>query len=265
MAADPMRILAIHAHPDDVEFLCAGTLALLAEAGHRVTIATMTPGDCGSAELDPVAIAAIRRKEAAEAARLIDAEYRCLEFRDLAIFSDDDSRRRVVELLRAVRPDLVLTASPVDYMADHEATAALVRDACFIAPIPNYKTRQWDPAPPTERIPHLYYVDPIEGIDHFAAIQPVGFHVDVTRVFPIKQRMLACHDSQRSWLAAHHGMDEYLDSQRRWGSHRGGEIGVDQAEGFRQYLGHAYPRTNLLLELLEQDGRGGRIGATCIV
>ena len=58
------RILAIHAHPDDVEFQCAGTLALLAQRGHHLTIATMTPGDCGSAELGPEEIGFVRREEA---------------------------------------------------------------------------------------------------------------------------------------------------------------------------------------------------------
>src|SRR5262249_17283660 len=127
----PARILALHAHPDDVEFQCAGTLALLQAAGCHVTIATMTPGDCGSAEHDADAIAAIRRGEARAAAELIGADYLCLEFRDLAIFNDDESRRRVTEALRRVRPDLVLTAPPVDYLCDHEMTSLLVRDACF--------------------------------------------------------------------------------------------------------------------------------------
>ena len=97
------RVLAIHAHPDDVEFQCAGALALLRAAGHHVTIATMTPGDCGSAEHDCDAIAAIRRAEAKAAADLIGAEYLCLEFRDLAVFNDDESRRRVTETLRRPR------------------------------------------------------------------------------------------------------------------------------------------------------------------
>ena len=145
----PPRIFALHAHPDDLEFQCAGTLALLRRAGCQVTMATMTPGDCGSAEHDAEAIAAIRRGEARAAADLIGAEALCLEFRDLAIFNDDESRRRVVEALRRTRPDLVLTAPPVDYLCDHEMTSVLVRDACFCAPIPNYATRQWDPAPPT--------------------------------------------------------------------------------------------------------------------
>ncbi len=209
-----LRILAIHAHPDDVEFQCAGTLALLTRAGCAVTIATMTPGDCGSAEHDAEAIAVIRRAEAQDAADQIGADYVCLEFRDLAIFNDDEARRRVVEALRITRPDIVLTAPPVDYMCDHEATSALVRDACFAAPIPNYATRQWNPAPPLSKIPHLYFVDAIEGVDRDGRPIPAGFHVDVTPVFEIKRAMLACHASQRNWLLTHHGIDEYLDSQR---------------------------------------------------
>ena len=171
----PIRVLALHAHPDDLEFQCAGTLALLREAGCHVTMATMTPGDCGSAEHDAEAIASIRRGEARAAAELIGADYLCLEFRDLAIFNDDESRRRVTEVLRRVRPDLVLTAPPVDYLCDHEMTSLLVRDACFAAPLPNYITRQWEPAPPLDRIPHLYFVDPIEGIDRDGRPIPAGF------------------------------------------------------------------------------------------
>src|ERR1700722_2203872 len=97
------RVLALHAHPDDVEFQCAGTLILLREAGCHVTIATMTPGDCGSAEHDAEAISTIRREEARAAAAIVGADYVCLEFRDLAIFNDDNSRRRITEALRQIR------------------------------------------------------------------------------------------------------------------------------------------------------------------
>ena len=254
-----MRILALHAHPDDLEFQCAGTLALLKRAGCHVTLATMTPGDCGSAEHDAEAIAAIRRAEAAASALKIGADCLCLEFRDLAIFQDDESRRRVTECLRRVRPDVVLTAPPVDYLCDHEATSLLVRDACFTAPIPNYVTRQWDPAPPLAKIPYLYYVDPIEGNDRDGRPLASGFHVDVTQVFAVKREMLACHASQRNWLLRQHGIDEYLDSQAAWSRRRGSEVGVEHAEGFRQYLGHAYPRDNVLLSLLGQDGKGNTL------
>jgi LmbE family N-acetylglucosaminyl deacetylase len=250
------HVLAIHAHPDDVEFQCAGTLALLRRRGCTVTIATMTPGDCGSAEHDAETISEIRRAEAKAAAELIGATYHCLEFRDLAVFNDDTSRRRVVELLRRVRPDMVLTAPTVDYLCDHEMTSLLVRDACFCAPIPNYATREWEPAPALARIPHLYFMDSIEGADRDGNAVTAGFHVDVTPVFETKRAMLACHASQRDWLLRQHGIDEYLGSQAEWSSHRGAEIGVAHAEAFRQYVGHAYPKDNLLLQMLRQDGRG---------
>src|SRR5262245_6934314 len=166
-----LRILAIHANPDDGEFQCAGTLALLRKAGHEITIATMTPGDCGSREYGPEEIAAIRRGEARAAADLLGARYECLEFRDLSIVIDNDAKRRVTEAVRRARPDIVLTAPPRDYMDDHEATSHLVRDACFNASCPNYATRQWEPAPATEHVPHLYYMDCVEGLDMWG--QPV--------------------------------------------------------------------------------------------
>jgi N-acetylglucosamine malate deacetylase 1 len=259
----PKRVLAIHAHPDDVEFQCAGTLVLLSEAGCAVTIATMTPGDCGSAEHDPEAIAAIRRGEARASAALIGAEYLCLEFRDLAIYGDDDSRRRVTEAVRRARADIIVTAPPADYIVDHETTSLLVRDACFAASCPNYMTRQWDPAPPLETIPHLYFVDPMEGCDREGRPVAPEFYLDISRVFTTKRAMLSCHASQRNWLLRQHGIDEYLEAQERWSAHRGAEIGVAYAEGFRQYRGHPYPRNNILLELLGQNGEGeGTIGLT---
>jgi LmbE family N-acetylglucosaminyl deacetylase len=254
--ATPTRVLALHAHPDDVEFQCSGTLILLREAGCDVTIATMTPGDCGSALHDAEAISSIRRDEARAAAALIEADYLCLEFRDLAIFNDDESRRRVTEALRRVRPAIILTAPPSDYIADHEMTSLLVRDACFAASCPNYTTRQWEPAPPLAKIPHLYFVHPVEGRDRDGERVPVDFRVDVSRVFETKRQMLACHASQRDWLLRQHGMDEYLAIQEKWGAMIGTEIGVAQGEAFRQYRGHPYPQDNLLIQLIGQDGRG---------
>ena len=253
------NILAIHAHPDDVEILAGGTLALLAAAGHRITIVTMTPGDCGSAELPPEEIAAIRRKEAAAAAARIGAAYLCAEFRDLAIFSDDDARRRVVEILRAVRPDLILTAAPVDYMCDHEATHVLVRDACFAAPARNYSTGAPHPAPPASHIPHLYFMSPIGGLDRDDKPAPADFHVDIGRTFEIKIGMLAEHASQRQWLLKHHGIDDYLAMTERWTREIGRRAGVEFAESFRHYKGHPYPISPLLEELLDGAGQASRV------
>ena len=245
-----MRILAIHAHPDDIEFQCAGTLALLKERGCDIALATMTAGDCGSAELGPEQISEVRRGEAQAAADLLGAEYACLEFSDLSICVDNDSRRKVTELIRKSRPDIVITAPPVDYMSDHEMTSRLVRDATFNASCPNYATREWDPAPATTSIPHLYYVDPIEGVDWFGAPIKPDFVIDISSTFELKLQMLACHDSQRAWLRQQHGMDEYLDGCRRWSKQRGRDIGVEYGEAFRQHRGHPYPHDNRLLNLI---------------
>lgn len=250
-AASPQHILAIHAHPDDIEIQCAGTLLKLAAAGHRITVATMTPGDCGSAEMSSDEIATKRRGEAKAAADLMGAEYHCLEFRDLSICFDNDSRRRMTEFLRRIQPDIILTAPPIDYMHDHEITSMLVRDACFNASVPLYRTRQWDPAPPCTSIPHLYYVDAVEGIDHYGQRHPIDFAIDVTDTFEKKIEALACHSSQRNWLREQHGVDEYLDACRRWSALRGSENGCEYAEGFRQYKGHPHPSDNLLQQLLD--------------
>jgi LmbE family N-acetylglucosaminyl deacetylase len=246
----PPRILAIHAHPDDIEFQCAGTLLRLKERGCAITLATMTPGDCGSAELGSEEIAAVRRSEAKKSAALLGADYVCLEFRDLSIVHDNDSRRRVTEVVRRARPDIVITAPPIDYMSDHEVTSRLVRDACFNASCPNYATHQWDPAPAHGKVPHLYYVDAIEGVDWYGRPLPTDFIVDISSTFAKKLEMLACHDSQRAWLRKQHGLDEYLEGCRRWSAARGKEIGVAYGEAFTQHRGHPYPQGNMLVELL---------------
>jgi LmbE family N-acetylglucosaminyl deacetylase len=240
------RILAIHAHPDDVEILAGGTLALLADRGHSITIATFTPGDCGSHDQGSDEIAAVRRREAASAALQIRAEYLCLEMRDLAIFNDDACRRRATEALRQTRPQVVLGPSPVDYLCDHETASVLVRDACFAAPLPNYRTA----SVPIEAIPHLYFMDPIAGRDREGRVVQPDFVVDVSAAFECKRQMLAEHTSQREWLRHHHGVDDYLEEMERWTRERGALAGVSYGEGFRQYRGHPYPQTPLLQDWL---------------
>jgi N-acetylglucosamine malate deacetylase 1 len=244
------RILAIHAHPDDLEILAAGTLALLALAGHEITMVTMTGGDKGSDHHSPEEISEIRRHEAASAARLIGAKYQCAGFLDLEFFSDNPSRKRVVELLRRLRPELVITAPPVDYMCDHETTSDLVRDACFAAPAPNYFTDVDNPARPMAAIPHLYFTDPLGGVDRENQIVMPDFVVNIESTFATKTRMLAEHRSQREWLQRHHGMDDYIAMMEELSRSRGRLGGVKYGEGFRLYKGHPYPQSALLQELV---------------
>ena len=244
-----MRILAIHAHPDDCEILAGGTLALLARTGISLTLCTMTPGDCGSAEMGPNEIATVRRMEAATAAALLGADYLCAEFRDLAIFNDDAGRRRVTQILREVRPDIVITANHPDYHCDHEATHALVRDACFGASAPNYHTGEFAAL---DHIPHLYFMDSADGIDRDGNTLRPEFLIDVSSVLDMKRTLIGCHESQRAWLKKQHGMDDYVETALRWTAKRGALLGLPAAEGFRQYHGHPYPQTPLLQEILSQ-------------
>jgi N-acetylglucosamine malate deacetylase 1 len=243
-----MRILCVHAHPDDAEILAGGTLALLARGGHDITIATMTAGDCGSGEHSREEISAIRKNEAREAADLIGAAYRCAGFSDMAIFNDDDSRRRVTALLRELRPDIVFTASPSDYLCDHEATSQLVRDACFAASVPNYSAAGGTKA--LAAIPYLYFLDPIGLADRSGCTVKPDFTVDVSSTFDIKKQMLAKHASQRSWLKQQHGMDNYLGQMEEWTRECGADAGVEFGEGFRQYRIHPYPGRQILQEIL---------------
>ena len=104
------HILAVHAHPDDIEILAGGTLAILAAKGHTVTLVTATAGEGGSAVHDPADTGRIRQAEAAAAAALIGADYRCLGFADLGVFNDDPSRRAVTEARPTGSPNS--TASP---------------------------------------------------------------------------------------------------------------------------------------------------------
>jgi len=248
------RFLAIGAHPDDVEFLCAGTLALLVEAGFDAVIASMSPGNLGSAVLGESSVAQVRRQEATNAVRLLGGRYVCVEARDFQIFFGDELCRRTTALIRSVRPQVVFTHARVDYLADHEETARIVAQACFAAPVPHYRTEGFFAGGerPTDAIAHLYYCDPVELQDLFGRPVQPGLYVDISSSLDLKLQMLACHESQREWLGKHHGTDDYLATMQRWGMTRGAEVGVEYAEGFHQHKGHAYPTTCLLSSVLAE-------------
>lgn len=249
MQSDNKRVLALMPHPDDIEILCAGTLIRLKELGYEIHMATMTAGDMGSAVHTPEEIAAIRRQEAQRASEVVGAtSYTCLEFGDLAIHFEDQSRRRVAAMLRKVDPFMVFTTPPNDYMFDHEITSMLVRDAAFTAGVPNYQTPGGEA--PTSGVPYLYYSDAVEGHDIFGRPSLVSCIVDISSSIEQKSEALKRHDSQRAWLQKIHGMDNYIESMRSWCAKRGGEAGFGYGEAFCQHLGHPHPHDNKLAELL---------------
>lgn len=239
--------LAVMAHPDDAEILCGGTLIRLRDLGWDVHICTCTPGDCGSTTENRWQISSRRTTEGATAAARIGATYHCLDERDCFVCYDKTTLAKMYDLFRRVAPTLLFTHAPRDYMCDHEQASYLARAAAFGHGTPNVSHF---PLLPGTCIPHLYYCDTIDGRDPLGApIQPTT-RIDVTDVLERKLEMLACHVSQREWLQAYHGIDEYLDSVRRHTSQRGTECNVPCAEVFVQHRGHAYPKTDLLDQLL---------------
>jgi len=242
MAGDK-TVLSLGAHPDDAEFFCAGTLALLHKKGWQVHIATMTPGDCGTVEYSRQEISTIRRAEAAKAASLLGGSYHCLECDDIFIMYDRPTLLKAIELVRKVRPRIVLTCSPCDYMVDHEMASKIAQTACFACGVVNIETPGVEAFEP---IPYLYYFDPADGKDKLGTEIKPSTIVDITSAMPTKEKMLCCHQSQRNWLLKHHGMDNYVIAMKNLSEKRGQQIGSRFAEGFRQHLGHAYPQNNIL-------------------
>lgn len=249
----PNRVaLSFLAHPDDAEFLCAGTMIRLADAGWTIHIATATPGDCGTMTHDRWEISSIRTRENLASAAKLGATYHCLDERDGMVVYDKPSLQKAIDLFRLIAPSLVFTHAPKDYMMDHEMVSLLARQASFIYGAPNISHH---PLLRGSSVPHLYYCDPIGMAD------PLGKPVEPTTVIDVsaqlqrKTDMLGCHASQREWLRAHHGMDEYIEAMKRHGAERGQRIGAASGEAFVQHRGHPYPQNDLLAELFGKESK----------
>jgi LmbE family N-acetylglucosaminyl deacetylase len=218
-----MRVLAVGAHPDDLEILCAGTLAKYAERGDQVTMAVATNGEAGSSTLPKAEIAAIRQQEAEASARVIGADFIWMDYPDEFLFSNEATRLNFLNLVRRARPDVVLAHAPTDYHPDHRTAGQLLWDIRIMTTVPNIVTE----APPCEVIPEIYYMDTIAGISFEPEV-----YVDISSTFEVKQRMLACHASQSRWLEDQYGIN-YLQFIEYAGRFRGIQCGARHAECFR--------------------------------
>src|SRR5688572_8998918 len=193
-------------------------------------MATATPGDCGTMDRDRWEISSVRTREATAAAKIIGATYHCIDERDGFVVYDKPAIQKTVDLFRRVAPSLVFAHAPRDYMMDHEEASKLARAASFIYGAPNITTV---PRHPESHVPYLYYCDPVGLTDPLGVPVTPTTIIDISQQIELKTKMLACHASQREWLRAHHGMDEYTESMKRQGKARGAGIGdVPYAEGF---------------------------------
>lgn len=218
-----MRVLAIGAHPDDVEFHCGGTLFRYKEAGDEVVIGVATNGDQGHFQIAPTELAEVRQAEARNAAAMLGAELIWLGIRDGFLFDDESTRMAFIEMVRKAKPHVVLAHDREDYHPDHRAVAALAFAATFMATIPHIETA----SPPLTAVPALYSMDNAAG-----AFRPTEY-VDVGEVFERKVAMLECHVSQVKWVAEHDGVD-LVDFVQVVGRYRGLASGVRYAEAYQR-------------------------------
>ena len=225
MCQDHMRILAVGAHPDDLEILCGGTLARYAALGHTVIMAHLLNGDKGHYRMDSEELARIRKQEAIDAARVIGAEAIALDVPDGQLFNDLQTRQSVMDLIRQTRPDVIITHAPQDYMADHTTTGELVRDAGFYSASPLFKTQH----DAHNKIPPVLFMDTVMGM----GFQPTEY-VDISETFPQKKEMIRCHASQLQWLKEHDNID-IVQVIEKVAAFRGLQCGAQYAEGFCQY------------------------------
>lgn len=224
-----MNILAIGAHPDDVENSCGGTLAKYAKMGHKVFTATATNGNVGSATLSMEEIAKIRKEEARRAAAIIGAEYICLDYDDEMFFEDRAARINFINLVRYCKADVILTHNPHDYNPDHELTSKIINDIAVMIPVAKIETK----AKPYDKIPIIAYFEPLNGLGFI----PTEY-VDITETIEIKRAMCAEHKSQVQWMADNYkdtfgDGKNFFDGALTAAKYRGMQCGVDYAEAFR--------------------------------
>jgi LmbE family N-acetylglucosaminyl deacetylase len=248
---------AVFAHPDDMEFLAAGTLLCLKRAGYEVHCLAVANGSCGSSVHGAEETARIRRAEAEEACRLAGFTRHESLVSDIEVFYERALLARVAGLVRRVAPRVLLTHAPSDYMEDHENTARLAATAAFCRGMRNLPTDP--PTPAVDGPVTVYHAQPHGNRDPLGAEVRPTHYVDVgDEVLERKTAMLACHRSQQGWLDESQGFSSYLEAMRGLM----GEIGrwsgrFEHAEGWRrrQALGFCAP---------DDDPLAVALGSSCL-
>ena len=226
--------MAIAAHPDDIEFMMAGTLSLLRDDGYEIHYMNLSTGNCGSLETDSATTTRIRLEEAKNAARILGAEFHPPISNDFEILYGLDLLRQVAAVVRSVKPQIILTHSPIDYMEDHMNTSRLVTTAAFVRGIPNFATSvpavgNYDCA--------IYHAMPHGLLDPLRRAVKPGIFVDISSVVDKKREALLAHKSQQNWLEDSQGMNSYIQTMEDFSTQVGKMSGrFTHAEGWRRHL-----------------------------
>lgn len=234
-----MKILAVGCHPDDLEIGCYGTLAKYVKLGHEVAVCHIANGDMGHVEIMPEELAAIRYQEAENAARVIGATHYAVGAHDLCVTAEsDDIVNKLADVVREVQPDFIITHNDHDYMNDHMQAYYATLRASFAASLPHWDMTK---ANKVAAVCPIYHMDTVAG----TGFVPTEY-VDITDTIDLKLEAVACHKSQIEWMRDHDGID-FLDFVRACSHVRGGQCGVDYAEGFRPNLNYLRMTTKRLL------------------
>ena len=201
------KAMAIAAHPDDIEFMMAGTMVLLKEAGYETHYMTLSDGNCGSMTMDAETTSKIRIEESRDSANILGAKYHEPICNDFEIFYDKATLQKLTAVIRQVQPQIILTHSPSDYMEDHMNTCRLAVTAAFVRGIPNYQAEN---VPPTEVDCTIYHALPHGLRDPLRKRVIPGIFIDVSSVYDTKFKALAAHKSQHDWLDSSQKMNSYL-------------------------------------------------------
>lgn len=229
------RAFAVAAHPDDIEFLMAGTLILLGEAGYEIHYMNIANGSCGTSRLTPAEIIRIRRGEARAAAASIGAVYHESLVNDIEIFYEKGLLAKVGAVMREVSPEILLVPAPSDYMEDHQNAARLAVAAAFCRSMPNFPTDP--PRSPVKGEMGVYHAQPVGNREPLGAAVRPGILVDISSVIDRKRTMLSAHGSQKEWLDRTQGIGSYLDSMEAMAREAGAMTGTFEcAEGWRRRL-----------------------------
>lgn len=233
-----MNILAVGCHPDDIEIACSGTLAKYVKMGHKVFMCHIANGDMGHVVIMPDELAKVRKVEAEKAAAIIGAEAITLDVGDGKVDSHNrETIKKLIEVIRYAKPDVIITHNPEDYMTDHMETSKLAFNASFLSSLPHYEAG----GEPFPNIPPIYYMDTVSGIN-FVPTE----YVDISDTIETKLEALSCHESQLKWMYDHDNID-FKEFVKTCSRARGFQCGVDYAEGFRPCLAYLRMRTSRLL------------------
>ena len=221
-----------------MEIACAGTLLKCKERGDRVVVCHLSSGNLGHVVISPEELIPMRAGEARRSAEKAGFEVMWGGFHDLEIYDNNkEARDKVVEIIKTIDPDFIITHDPNDYMPDHTAVSRLVFDASFTASLPNYPSR----AEGAARLVPIYYMDTLAGV----GFDPTEY-VDVTDHIEKKLEMLNCHESQIVWMRDHDHID-FPDMVRTCSKYRGYQCGAEYAEAFKQCKAYLKGTTKRLL------------------